>query len=72
MKPILFVGIFPIFEDEGLAFDVSEEAHDDLIAIYRLQNSDLPGTYLYTTTEEKNNILNSRDNFSNEGIAFYV
>lgn len=38
--------------------------------IYRLQNSNTPGSYIYVGTEEKNNILDNFPNFINEGVAF--
>ena len=54
------------------AFNVASEADDELIAIYRLQNTEVLGTYLYTTVEERDDILSSYNNFDDEGVAFYV
>ncbi|MGK7898933.1 MAG: PQQ-dependent sugar dehydrogenase [Xenococcus sp. (in: cyanobacteria)] len=63
------------FTEEGLAFNVSSDAEDELIPLFRLQSIQRPGTYLYVGEQERNNI-NSDPNFSNsfieEGIAFYV
>ncbi|VEP18485.1 hypothetical protein H1P_80040 [Hyella patelloides LEGE 07179] len=39
-------------------------------SIYRLQNSNTPGSYIYVGTEEKNTILDNFPNFINEGVAF--
>jgi subtilisin family serine protease len=41
-------------------------------AIYRFQNTEQPGTYLYVGEEERQNILASNPNFSEEGFAFNV
>ncbi len=40
--------------------------------IYRFQNTEIPGTYLYTEEEEKQNILRNYPNFGEEGFAFNV
>ncbi|MDJ0531809.1 MAG: peptidylprolyl isomerase [Xenococcaceae cyanobacterium MO_207.B15] len=40
--------------------------------IYRFQNSDIPGTYLFVAEEERANILENFTNFEEEGLAFRV
>ena len=39
--------------------------------IYRFQNSNIPGTYLFVTEEEADNIRANCLNFIEEGVAFY-
>ena len=60
------------FQEEGLAFYVYHANYDLGTVFYRLQNTDLPGTYLYASPEEKDSILANFDNFINEGEAFGV
>lgn len=38
--------------------------------LYRFQNQDLPGTYLFVGEEERQNILSNFRNFKEEGLAF--
>ncbi|BAQ61272.1 alkaline phosphatase [Geminocystis sp. NIES-3708] len=45
---------------------------DQLIPIYRFQNTDVVGTYLYTGEQERQSIKQNNPNFQEEGIAFYV
>lgn len=40
--------------------------------IYRFQNANIPGTYLYAGEEESNSIKCNYPNFTEEGFAFYV
>ncbi|MDJ0744649.1 MAG: peptidylprolyl isomerase [Xenococcaceae cyanobacterium MO_167.B27] len=40
--------------------------------IYRFQNSDIPGTYLFVAEAERANILENFTNFEEEGLAFRV
>lgn len=40
--------------------------------IYRFQNTNIAGTYLYVGEEEKQNVIANYPNFVEEGIAFYV
>ena len=60
------------FVDEGKAFNVSAEADDDLIPIYRFRNTDLSASYLYVGAEERQAILDGGFNFVEEGLAFYT
>ena len=60
------------FQEEGLAFYVYNANYDLGTVFYRLQNTDLPGTYLYASPEEKDSILANFDNFIYEGEAFGV
>ncbi len=66
---------FPVFVEEGVAFNAAIEPNDELIPLYRFQNNQLPGTYLFVGEQERNSI-NADPNFSStfteEGIAFYV
>jgi len=63
---------YPQFRLEGLAFNVSVTADDDLMTIYRFRNQDISGTYLFVGEAEKNNIQQNHSNFILEGIAFHV
>ena len=61
--------------EEGVAFNAAIESNDELIPLYRLQSTQLPGTYLYVGETERNSINidpNLSNNFTDEGIAFYV
>lgn len=60
------------FAYEGIAFYVYGADANRGTDIFRLQNLDVPGTYLYVKEAEKNNILANYDNFRLEGIAFEV
>lgn len=40
--------------------------------IFRFQNNDVPGTYIYVTQPEAENIRDNFDNFTEEGKAFQV
>ena len=55
----------------NLGMDVSD---DDLLttSIYRFQNSDLPGAYLFAAEEESQSIRDNFPNFIEEGQAFKV
>lgn len=44
---------YPQFQLEGLAFNVSETADEDLLTIYRFRNQNIAGTYLFVGEEEK-------------------
>ncbi|ELS04188.1 glucose/sorbosone dehydrogenase [Xenococcus sp. PCC 7305] len=63
------------FHEEGLAFNAAVESNEELIALYRFQSIQRPGTYIFVGEQERNNI-NNNSNFSNsfaeEGIAFYA
>ena len=63
------------FAYEGIAFNASVEAHDDLIALYRFQSNENPGSYLLVGESERFNIqsdANLSQAFREEGLAFYV
>ncbi|WP_324282699.1 choice-of-anchor Q domain-containing protein [Cyanobacterium aponinum UTEX 3221] len=60
------------FAYEGVAFYVYGADANRGTDIFRLQNLDVPGTYLYAKEAEKNNILANYDNFRLEGVAFEV
>ena len=63
------------FREEGIAFNASFAPDDELIPLFRFQNTRRPGTYLFVGGAERN-IINADPNLSNsfveEGIAFYV
>ncbi|WP_017294332.1 choice-of-anchor I family protein [Geminocystis herdmanii] len=61
------------FVEEGEAFKVSFEAHDELIPIYRFRNSNLAGAYLYVGEAERQSLLTGNNfGFVQEGLAFYT
>ena len=63
------------FVEEGIAFQVGTEAHQDLIAMYRFQNVENPECYILVGEEERANInsdINLSQAFNDEGLAFYV
>lgn len=60
------------FVEEGIAFYVYGADANKGTDIFRLQNLDVPGTYIYVKEQEKNNILANFDNFRLEGVAFEV
>ena len=63
------------FTEEGIAFNAAVEPDDELIALYRFQNTQRPGTYLFVGEGERNNIItdpNLSNTFNEEGIAFFV
>ena len=60
------------FTEEGLAFytyDADSELGTDF---YRFQNTVQPGTYLFATGEERENINQNFPDLVEEGIAFSV
>ncbi len=60
------------FQEEGLAFYVYGADADKGTDIFRLQNLDNPGTYIFVTEPEKDSILANFTNFRLEGVAFEV
>ena len=54
--------------------DSESEPNEDLLEtdIYRFQNTDVPGTYIYVGESEAQNIRDNFDNFTEEGFAFQV
>ncbi|VEP11333.1 Alkaline phosphatase (fragment) [Hyella patelloides LEGE 07179] len=48
--------------------------HYDLLEtdIFRFQNTDVPGTYIYVREQKAQNIRDNFDNFEEEGLAFQV
>ena len=58
------------FVEEGIAFYVFGAGANQATPFNRFQNLDVPGTYLYATGAEADNISNNFPNFFNEGIAF--
>lgn len=54
--------------------DGSLLGNDDFVSspIYRFQNLNARGTYLYAATQERNSILTNFPNFDEEGVAFNV
>lgn len=59
-----------IFTEEGIAFYVFGVGTDQETTFSRFQNSDVPGTYIYATGIEADNIRNNLPGFIDEGIAF--
>ena len=63
------------FTEEGIAFNAAVEPNDELIPLFRFQNTQRPGTYLFAGEAERNSInadSNLSNAFSEEGIAFYI
>ena len=60
------------FVEEELAFYVYGVGTGRGTEFIRFQNSDRPGTYLYATGDEANNIRDNFPNFVEEGAAFEV
>ncbi len=60
------------FTEEGIAFYVYDGSANKGADFVRFQNSAVPGTYLYATGEEAENIRNNFPNFVEEGLAFEV
>jgi subtilisin-like proprotein convertase family protein len=60
------------FIEEGLAFYVYGADSNFGETVYRFRNLDRPGTYLYVTETERENILDNYSNFVEEGAAFKV
>ncbi len=60
------------FVEEGLAFNVIEAGSGIGESIYRLQNTNQPGTYLFVDQTELSSIQQSFSNFVNEGVAFEI
>jgi subtilisin-like proprotein convertase family protein len=60
------------FIEEGLAFYVYNTDSSIGETVYRFRNLDRPGTYLYVTETERENILDNYSNFVEEGAAFQV
>ena len=58
------------FTEEGLAFYTYGVGAGQGTEFYRFQNTDLPGTYLFATGSEADNIRVNLPNFVDEGIAF--
>ena len=58
------------FTDEGIAFYAYGVGAGEETPFYRFQNSDVPGTYLYATGTEADNIRADFPNYIEEGIAF--
>ncbi|MEM9274926.1 MAG: CHRD domain-containing protein, partial [Cyanobacteria bacterium P01_F01_bin.143] len=58
------------FTDQGIAFYVYGAGSSEETSFSRFQNSDVPGTYLYATGEEADNIRANFPGFIDEGIAF--
>ena len=50
--------------------ETNEDALDT--DIFRFQNNDVPGTYIYVTEPEAQSIRTTFDNFTEEGVAFQV
>ena len=63
------------FVDEGMAFQVGVEAHQDSISMYRFQNVANPQCYIIVGADERDSIIQNAqlaDAFREEGLAFYV
>jgi hypothetical protein len=58
--------------EEGIAFYTYDADADIGVDIYRLQNSQQPGSYLFVGEEAKNNILANYAEYTLEGVAFEV
>ena len=58
------------FTEEGIAFYVYDGAAEKGADFIRFQNSAVPGTYIYATGAEAENIRNNLPGFIEEGIAF--
>ena len=60
------------FTEEGIAFYVYGADSSSGEPIYRFHNEAVPGTYLFAAEAEAENIRDSFDNFTEEGIAFKI
>lgn len=60
------------FDEEGLAFYVHNANSENGTTLYRFQNEDIPGTYLFVSSDERETILEDFPNFIEEGEAFNV
>ena len=58
------------FIEEGIAFYIYGAGAGEATIFSRFQNSLVPGTYLYATGAEANNIRNNLTHFIEEGMAF--
>ena len=58
------------FNNQGIAFYVYGAGSNQETSFSRFQNSNVPGTYLYATGAEADNIRNNLPGFIDEGIAF--
>ena len=59
-----------VFNEEGIAFYVYGAGAGIERPFYRFQNSTIPGTYLYATEVEAENIRANFPHFIEEGVAF--
>lgn len=60
------------FMEEGIAFYALSADANLGTDYYRLQNTQVPGTYIFVDEQEKNNILANFPQFQLEGVAFEV
>jgi subtilisin-like proprotein convertase family protein len=60
------------FTEEGLAFYVYGADSNLGETVYRFRNLEQPGTYLFATENERDNIIANYSNFIEEGAAFKV
>ncbi|ELS02980.1 CHRD domain-containing protein [Xenococcus sp. PCC 7305] len=58
------------FTNQGVAFYIYGAGSNQEAPFTRFQNSNVPGTYIYATGAEANNIRNNLTSFIDEGIAF--
>jgi peptidyl-prolyl cis-trans isomerase A (cyclophilin A) len=57
---------------EGVAFYAYDANASEGVDIYRMQNTQQLGTYIFVGEEEKNNILANFPQFQLKGVAFKV
>ena len=60
------------FSEEGLAFYVYGADEGRGTTLYRFQNTNQPGTYIFVAEAERANIINNYPSFIEEGAAFEV
>ena len=58
--------------EEGIAFYAYDSNANIGEDVFRFQNSQRPGTYIFVLAEEAQNIRDNFPNFVEEGIAFEV
>ncbi len=60
------------FREEGVAFYAYQQSMGIGENIYRFQNTQVPGSYVFVGEGERQSILANYPNFVEEGIAFKV
>lgn len=64
-------GSYEFISDSGVASETFSSSELNA-PLYRFQNQNLPGTYLFAGLSERQNIMNNHPEFTEEGFAFRV